>query len=132
MMLAFTLPRAGDSLWKLTQAVQKAGMRTERLTAMLVETPLIVEAALAAPREVGDPARDWAVATDEGSRFQMLTTAEEHKGPFVAPDEVVWPEGGDPREDQAVNYELTEVGQPWSDFRLEIDAFIERKPAGTK
>jgi len=40
-----------------------------------------------------------------------------------------WPEGGDPREDNASNYDLNEVGRPWSEVRPEMEALLERKLA---
>lgn len=51
---------------------------------------------------------------------------------FFDYDDFVWPEGGDPREDSAANYDLNEVGRPWSEVRPEMEAYLERKLAERK
>ncbi|HYC67984.1 hypothetical protein [Brevundimonas sp.] len=47
-------------------------------------------------------------------------------------DDFEWPEGGDPRDDNADNYDLNEVGRPWSEVRPELEAYLERKLAERK
>lgn len=51
---------------------------------------------------------------------------------FFDYDDFVWPKGGDPREDNASNYDLNEVGRPWSEVRPEMEAYFERKLAERK
>lgn len=51
---------------------------------------------------------------------------------FFDYDDFEWPEGGDPREDNAANYDLNEVGRPWSAVRPEMEAYLERKLAERK
>ncbi len=51
---------------------------------------------------------------------------------FFDYDDFQWPAGGDPREDSAANYDLTEVGRPWSEVRPEMEALLERKLAERK
>ena len=51
---------------------------------------------------------------------------------FFDYDDFDWPEGGDPREDNAANYDLNEVGRPWSEVRPEMEAYLERKLAERK
>lgn len=45
---------------------------------------------------------------------------------FLDYDDFRWPEGGDPREDNASNYDLNEVGRPWSEVRPEFMALIDK------
>ena len=51
---------------------------------------------------------------------------------FFDYDDFEWLEGGDPREDNAANYDLNEVGRPWSEVRPEMEAYLERKLAERK
>lgn len=51
---------------------------------------------------------------------------------FFDYDDFKWPEGGDPRADDAANYDLNEVGRPWSEVRPEMEAYLERKLAERK
>lgn len=51
---------------------------------------------------------------------------------FFDYDDFEWPDGGDPREDKASNYDLNEVGRPWSEVRPEMEAYLERKLAERK
>lgn len=44
---------------------------------------------------------------------------------FFDYDDFEWPEGGDPRSDNAANYDLNEVGRPWSEVRPEFMALID-------
>lgn len=98
-MATFTLNLDDDTLRKLTDAARRAGVTPERMAAMLVETWLLADDDRPAPPGVGEPARAWAGATDEG---------------------------GDPREDNAANYDLNEAGRPWSEVRPEFMALIDQ------
>lgn len=51
---------------------------------------------------------------------------------FLDYDDFEWPEGGDPRAETATNYDLCEVGRPWSEIRPAMEAFLERKLAERK
>ncbi len=51
---------------------------------------------------------------------------------FFDYDDFEWPKGGDPRADNAANYDLNEVGRPWSEVRPEMVALLERKLAERK
>ena len=51
---------------------------------------------------------------------------------FFDYDDFEWPEGGDPRSDNAANYDLNEPGRPWSEVRPEMVALLERKLAERK
>lgn len=45
---------------------------------------------------------------------------------FFDYDDFKWPEGGDPREDNAADYDLKEPGRPWSEVRPEFVALIDK------
>lgn len=51
---------------------------------------------------------------------------------FFDYDDFRWPQGGDPRSDNVANYDLNEVGRPWSEVRREMEAYLERKLAERK
>lgn len=51
---------------------------------------------------------------------------------FFDYDDFEWRDGGDPREDNAANYDLNEVGRPWSEVRPEMESLLERKLAERK
>ena len=93
-MATFTLNLDDDTLRKLTEAAQEAGVTPERMAEMMLETWL-----LPARPGVGEPVRAWAGEPDDG---------------------------GDPREDSAANYDLNEVGRPWSEVRPEFMALIDK------
>ncbi len=73
-------------------------------------------------------ARITARATMMGIAPEELATIELDSR-FFDYDDFQWPEGGDPREDNAANYDLDEVGRPWSEVRPEMEAYLERKLA---
>ena len=131
-MATFTLKLDKGTLRKLTEAADRAGVTPERMAEMMVETWLLADDDRPAPSGVGEPARAWAGAAEVGGGSDQFTTPEDYEGPFVDLDEVEWPEGGDPREDNAANYDLNEVGRPWSEVRPEMEAYLERKLAERK
>ena len=131
-MTTFTLKLDDDTHRKLTEAAQRAGVTPERMAEMLVEAWLLADDDRAGPPGVGEPARAWAGAAEADGGSDQFTTPEDDEGPFVDLDEVDWPEGGDPREDNAANYDLNEVGRPWSEVRPEMEAHLERKLAERK
>lgn len=98
-MTNFTLKLDDDTLRKLTEAARRAGVTPERMAEMVVERWMLADDDLPTPPGVGEPARAWA--GDSG-------------------------EGGDPREDNAANYDLNEVGRPWSEVRPEFMALIDK------
>lgn len=98
-MATFTLTLDDETIRKLTEAARKAGVTPERMAEMLVETWLLANDGLPTPPGVGEPARVWANATDEG---------------------------GDPGEDNAANHDLNEAGRPWSEVRPEFMALIDK------
>ena len=76
-------------------------------------------------------ARITAWAKRMGITPEELATIE-LDSQFFDYDDFEWPAGGDPREDNAANYDLTEVGRPWSEVRPEMEALLERKLAERK
>lgn len=96
------------------------------------------------PEDDGSPLVDLEVTLDALSaaritaRAKMMGIAPEElattalDGQFFDYDDFEWPEGGDPREDNAANYDLNEVGRPWSEVRPEMVAYLERKLAAHK
>lgn len=106
-MPTFTIKLDDETLRKLTEAAGVSGVTPARMAEMLLEAwPLAGDEITATPG-VGEPASAWA----------------------SAPDPVVWHEGGDPRDDNAANYDLNEAGRPWSEVRPEMEALLERKLA---
>jgi len=98
----------------------------------------------ATPEDHEGPFVDLEVALDAPSTGRITARA---KKTSIAPEELAvialnsqffdhndfeWPAGGDPREDRAANYDLTEVGRPWSEVRPEMEALLERKLAERK
>lgn len=96
------------------------------------------------PEDYEGPFVDLDVALDAPSTARITARA---KSMGIAPEELAaleldsqffdyddfeWPAGGDPREDSAANYDLTEVGRPWSEVRPEMEALLERKLAERK
>lgn len=51
---------------------------------------------------------------------------------FFDYDDFDWPEGEDPRADDAARYDLNEPGRPWSEVRPEMEALLERLLAEKK
>lgn len=98
-MATFTLTLDDDTLRKLNEVARKAGVTPERMAEMLVEASFLADDDRPALSGVGEPARAWAGTTEEG---------------------------GDPREDNASNYDLNEVGRPWSEVRPEFMALIDK------
>lgn len=98
-MATFTLKLDDYTLQKLTEAAREAGFTPEHMAAMVMERWALADDDLPAPPGVGEPARAWADATDEG---------------------------GDPPEDNASNHDLNEVGRPWSEVRPEFMALIDK------
>lgn len=98
-MATFTLKLDSYTLQKLTEAARKAGVTPERMAAMTLEAWILADDDRPAPPGFGEPARAWASATDEG---------------------------GDPREDNAADHDLNEVGRPWSEVRPEFMALIDK------
>lgn len=131
-MASFTLKLDDDTLRKLIEAAQRAGVTPERMAEMMVEAGLLADGEVPAPAGVGEPGRAWANATSESSESEQHSIPEDHEVPFVDLDEVTWPEGGDPRDDNAANYDLNEVGRPWSEVRPEMITLLERKLAKPK
>ena len=121
-MATFTLKLDAYTLRKLTEAARKAGVSPERMAGMLLEA-WVHDAVAPGPERaqpgVDEPAHAWADAVGDVD------------GPFDH-DDFEWPEGGDPREDNAANYDLNEVGRPWSEVRPEMEAYLERKLAERK
>lgn len=91
------------------------------------------------PEDDEGPFADLNVALDALSAARIMARA---KMMGITPEELAtialdsrffdydafeWPEGGDPREDNASNYDLNEVGRPWSEVRPEMEAYLERK-----
>lgn len=103
-MAKLTVNMSDETLRKLTESARLAGVTAERMA----ETRLEAWAKTAdgrpapdlAPALVAEPSRAWAGAADEN---------------------------GDPREDNADNYDLNEIGRPWSEVRPEMEALLERK-----
>lgn len=98
-MATLTLKLDEGTLRNLTETARRAGLTPERMAEMLVERWILADDDRPVPSGVGEPARAWAGATDEG---------------------------GDPREDNAANYDLNEVGRPWSEVRPEFVALIDK------
>ena len=98
-MATFILKLDDNTHRKLTEAARKAGVTPERMAAMVVEAWILAEDDLPTPPGVGEPARAWADATQEG---------------------------GDPFEDNAASYDLNEAGRPWSEVRPEFMALIDK------
>lgn len=98
-MATFTFKLDDDMLRKLTDAAQKAGVTPERMAEIMLETGLLADGELPAPPGVGEPAHVWAGESDDG---------------------------GDPREDNVANYDLNDVGRPWSEVRPEFMALIDK------
>lgn len=98
-MAIFTLKLDDDTLRKLIEAARKAGVTPERMAETMLETGLLAGNDLPAPPGVGEPAPVWA------------------GGPNA---------GDDPRDDNAANYDLNEVGRPWSEVRPEFMALIDK------
>lgn len=96
-MATLTLRLDDDTLRRLTEAARRAGVTPERMAEIMVEAWLLADDDRPAPPGFGELARAWAGATDEG---------------------------GDPREDNAADYDLNEVGRPWSEVRPEFMALI--------
>lgn len=96
------------------------------------------------PEDDKDPFVDLDVALDAPSTARITARAKrtgiapeelaaiELNSQFFDYDDFEWPAGGDPREDSAANYDLTEVGRPWSEARPEMEALLERKLAERK
>lgn len=80
--------------------------------------------------EMAEPMRSRfaGMARDGGVPQEVLAAAVLDSRLFDY-DDFEWPEGGDPREDNAANYDLNEVGRPWSEIRPEMEALLERKLA---
>lgn len=98
-MATFTLKLDGYTLQKLAEAALRAGVTPERMAEMVVEAWILAGDDLPAPPGVGEPARAWVDAPDEG---------------------------GDPHGDNAENHDLNEVGRPWSEVRPEFMALIDK------
>ncbi|MDI1327443.1 MAG: hypothetical protein PSV23_11670 [Brevundimonas sp.] len=98
-MATFTLKLDDDTLRKLTEAARRAGVTPERMAESMLETWILADDDLPASPGVGEPARAWTSATDEGD---------------------------DPREEIAANHDLNEVGRPWSEVRPEFVALIDK------
>ena len=98
-MTTFTLKLDDDTLRKLTEAARKAGVTPERMAETMLETGLLANHDLPASPGVGEPAPVWAGERDAA---------------------------GDPRDDSAANYDLNEVGRPWSEVRPEFMALIDK------
>lgn len=87
-MASFTLPLDDDTLRKLTEAARRTGVTPERLAGMLVEAGMQAVDDLPAPPGVGEPARAWAGAMENGGANRP-TTPEDYEGPFVDLDEAL-------------------------------------------
>lgn len=98
-MATFTLKLDDDTLRKLTEAARRAGVTPERMAELFLEAWIPADDDLPASPGVGEPARAWTSATDEG---------------------------GDHREDNPANHDLNEVGRPWSEVRPEFVALIDK------
>ncbi|MDI6623398.1 MAG: hypothetical protein QME55_01600 [Brevundimonas sp.] len=83
--------------------------------------------------ELAEPmqSRFARMARDGGAPQEVLAAAVLDSRLFDY-DDFEWPEGGDPRDDNAANYDLNEVGRPWSEVRPELVAYLERKLAERK
>lgn len=98
-MATFTLKLDDDAFGKLIEAAREAGVTPERMAEMMLETGLLAGNDLPAPPGVGEPAAVWAGEPDDA---------------------------GDPRDDSAADYDLNEVGRPWSEVRPEFMALIDK------
>jgi len=133
-MANLTLKLDDDPLRKLTEAARKAGVTPERMAEMMLEAWARVAEDGPAPDRVppgvGEPAHAWAAQADEGGSGPRTTpeapAAQGLQDRLVDYDEFEWPEGGDPREDSAANYDLNEAGRPWSEVRPEFMALIDK------
>ena len=83
--------------------------------------------------ELAEPIRSRfaGMARDAGVSQAMLA-AEVLDSRLFDYDDFKWPEGGDPRDDNPDDYDLNEVGRPWSEVRPEMEALLERKLAERK
>lgn len=96
------------------------------------------------PEDHEGPSVDLGVALDAVSSSRITARAKrtgitpeelatlELNSHFFDYDDFEWPVGGDPREDSAANYDLNEVGRPWSEVRPEMEALLERRLAERK
>jgi hypothetical protein len=96
------------------------------------------------PEDYEEPLVDLDVALDALSAARITARAKrmgitpeelatlELDSQFFDYDDFEWPEGGDPRSDNAANYDLNEPGRPWSEVRPEMVALLERKLAERK
>jgi hypothetical protein len=83
--------------------------------------------------ELVEPSRSrFAEMAKDGGVPQEVLAAAVLDSRLFDHDDFEWPEGGDPREDNAANYDLNEVGRPWSEVRPEMEAYLERKLAERK
>ena len=74
----------------------------------------------------------FAAMARDGGLPQAVLAAAVLRSRLFDYDDFEWPEGGDPREDNAADYDLDEVGRPWSEVRPEMMALLERKLAERK
>ncbi len=65
------------------------------------------------------------MARDRGVSQEVLA-AEVLGNRLFDCEDFEWPEDGDPRDDSAANYDLNEVGRPWSEVRPEFMALIDK------
>jgi hypothetical protein len=79
---------------------------------------LIIELVEPLGSRFADLARDGGVS-------QAVLAAEVLDSQLFDYDDFEWPEGGDPRQDKA-DYDLDEVGRPWSEVRPEFMALIDK------
>lgn len=79
---------------------------------------LIVELVEPLGSRFADLARDGGVS-------QAVLADEVLDSQLFDYDDFEWPEGGDPREDNA-DHDLDEVGRPWSEVRPEFMALIDK------
>jgi hypothetical protein len=83
--------------------------------------------------ELAEPLRSrFAERAKVGGVPQAVLAAAVLDSRLFDPDDFEWPEGGDPRDDNAGNYDLNEIGRPWSEVRPELEALLERKLAERK
>ena len=92
-MATFTIKLDDDTLRKLTEAAERAGMTPERWAEMLVESSLSdgddVQGLDRNSTGVREPARAWKETGEGTAAHDPRTTAEVYEGPFVDLDEAL-------------------------------------------